>query len=538
MDTASRAHRPLIMGRNSAVASNHPQATLAGMDVLRAGGNAVDAAVAVSLALGVVEPGMSGLGGDGFYHVWIAETGASHVYNGTGAAPNAATPERFSSGIPIAGPLSTSTPGMVGGLSLMHNAHGVKPWDRMCAPSINLARDGFFVTHAYRSFADQSRAKLSADPVSRVTFLDDGEVPGLGDAITQPQLAETLEHLAKDGAEAFYSGALAKRIAQDMATSGLMVTAEDLAEVQPEAQDAIAIEYRDFEVRQTPPNSSGFVMLQELKILEQFDVSELPFDSADLIHLLVEAKKRAFRDRERYGADPRHIDIPLERLLSDRYAAEIAADIDRLHAAEIPLSGPQRADGDTTYFCVVDSAGNAVSAIQSINSAFGSGVTGAETGILFNNRMAYWHLDAAHSNRLVPGKRVRHTMNAPIILKDGKLWGVFGTPGADNQVQINLQIAVAMMDYGMDPQQAVEAARWTSSQPGQGANWPHEGDYGLTVETGFAEASIAGLRDRGHDVRLVNPLEGPCSVACIRVLENGTRMAGSDPRRDGWAGAF
>ena len=527
------------MGRNGAVASNHPQATLAGLDVLRSGGNAVDAAVAVALALGVVEPGMSGLGGDGFYHVWIAETGTSHVYNGTGAAPSSATPERFSeTGIPVVGPLSPSTPGMVGGLGMMHAAHGQQTWGQLCEPSIGLAGDGFFVTHAYRSFAQASRGKLVADAVSRAIFLEDGELPSLGDAIKQANLAETLAHLATEGPEGFYRGALAEQVAKDMAASGLLVSKADLAAFQAEAQEAIAITYRDFEVRQTPPNSTGFVMLQELKILEQFDLSDLSFDSAELIHLLVEAKKRAFRDRERHGADPRYVDIPIERLLCDAYAAEIAAEIDMQRAAEIPLAHPQRADGDTTYFCVVDSDGNAVSAIQSLNSAFGSGVTGARTGILFNNRMAYWHLHQAHSNRLVPGKRVRHTMNAPIILRDGKLWGVFGTPGADHQVQINLQIAVAMMDYGRDPQEAVEAARWTSSQPGQGANWPHDGDYSLTVEDGLPASTMNGLRSLGHDVRPVAPLQGPCSVACIRVLENGTRVAGSDPRRDGWASAY
>ncbi|MGB7298848.1 MAG: gamma-glutamyltransferase [Burkholderiaceae bacterium] len=539
MDTALRAHRPLIMGRNGAVASNHPQATQAGIDVLRAGGNAVDAAVAISLALGVVEPAMSGLGGDGFYHVWNAETGTSHVYNGTGAAPLAVTPERFLGiGIPIAGPLSTSTPGMVGGLSLMHQAHGVQAWKTVCAPAIELARDGFFITHVYRQFVLANRDKLVADKISQMIFLNDGGLPSLGDALKQPRLADTLTQLASEGADSFYRGAIAERIARDMQASGLLLTSADLAAYQPEAPDAIAISYRGFEVRQTPPNSSGFVMLQELKILEQFDLSGLSFESAQVTHLLIEAKKRAFRDRERYGADPRHVDIPVEQLLSQSYAAKLAAEIDLERASEIPLTRRQRDNGDTTYFCVVDKQGNAVSAIQSINSAFGSGVTGGETGILFNNRMAYWHLDEGHSNVLAPGKRVRHTMNAPIILRDGKLWGVFGTPGADNQVQINLQIAVAMMDYGRDPQQAVEAARWTSSQPGQDANWPHDGDYSLTIEDRFPKASIDGLRDLGHDVRVVGPLDGPCSVACIRTLDNGTKMAGSDPRRDGWAGAY
>ena len=187
---------------------------------------------------------------------------------------------------------------------------------------------------------------------------------------------------------------------------------------------------------------------------------------------------------------------------------------------------------------MVDAAGNAVSGIQSINSGFGSGVTAGDTGVLLNNRMAYWHLAEGHPNKLAPGKRVRHTMNAPMVFKNGRLWAVEGTPGADNQVQVNPQVLTAMMDLGADPQAASEAPRWTSSQAGQGANWPHEGDGRLTVESGFSEDVLSGLERLGHRLHRVGPLEGPCAVQAIRVMDNGVRVAGSDPRRDGWAGAF
>lgn len=527
------------MGRRGAVASNHPAATQAGLDILRAGGNAVDATVAVSLALGVAEPGMSGLGGDGFYHVWMAGTGTSTVYNGTGGAPLAATPERFAeSGIAIEGPLSTSTPGGLGGLHAMHGAHGDLPWSRLAQPAIGLARDGFLATHAYRHYANLCRGKLRADPISRTVFLHDGEVPALGDAIVQPDLAETLEAVASEGAEGFYRGALSERLAFAISEVGGMVASADLADFEPEIQAPISINYRGYEVRQTPPNSTGFVLLQELKIVECFDLGSLGLGSAELIHLLVEAKKRAFVDRERHGADPRFADIPIERLLSGEYTGELAATIDPAHAADMPLAEPGHGGGETTYFCVVDEGGNAVSAIQSLNSGFGSGVTAGRTGVLLNNRMACWHLGRTHANALRPGKRVRHTMNAPMVFRDGRPWAVFGTPGADNQVQVNLQVLISMIDFGLDPQQALEAPRWTSSQAGQGANWPHEGDGTLSMEEGFAEETLNALRARGHDIRALPYLEGPCSVACIRVLENGTRMAGSDPRRDGWAGAY
>ena len=272
-----------------------------------------------------------------------------------------------------------------------------------------------------------------------------------------------------------------------------------------------------------------------LRILDRHDVAALGYASPAMIHLMVEAKKRAFLDREAHGADPRGRDIPLARLLSAEHAAELAARIDPARAADLPLRPAP--GGDTTYFCVVDAAGNAVSAIQSLNSLFGSGSMAGDTGVLMNNRMAYWHLQDGHPNRLRPGMRVRHTMNAPMVFRDDRLWGVFGTPGADNQVQVNLQVMVAMADFGLDPQQAVEAPRWTSSQFGQPANYPHEGDDTLTLEAGLAEAAPA-LRALGHRVAIVPPLEGPCSVEAIRVLDNGVRMAASDPRRDGWAAAY
>jgi len=527
------------MGQNGAVATNHPQATAIGIDILRSGGNAFDAAVAVSLALGVVEPAMSGLGGDGFYHVWLANTGQTIVYNGTGPAPEAANKNCFTkTGIPILGPLSTSTPGLVGGLSALHQNHGTQSWSLLCDAAAKLADSGFFVTRAYQTFAEGNLGKLNANSVSRKIFTDNGSVPAVGTKIIQPQLATSLRQLGDDGADGFYRGAFARLLCEDAHSSGLMLTDSDFANFRPETQTSISTTYRGFEIFQTPPNSTGFVFLQELKILEQFDITKFDYGSTDLIHLMVEIKKRAFLDRERYGTDPRFTDSNVGELLCKVHASSKAKTIDLSKSSNIPLAQAQQKSANTTYFCIIDKEGNAVSAIQSINSAFGSGVTGSKTGILFNNRMAYWHLGDEHPNLLRPGKRVRHTMNAPIITQNGKLWGVFGTPGADNQVQINFQVAVALMDYGFDPQQAVEVARWTSSQPNQSANWPHDGNSCLTLERGIDDDVLRDLEQRGHDIKIVAPLAGPCSVACIRLLDNGTMMAGSDPRRDGWAAAY
>ena len=306
----NRTHRTLIMGRNGAVATNQPLATQAGLDTLRAGGNAIDATVAISLTLGVVEPGMSGLGGDGFYQVYTAGDATSRCYNATGAAPLSATPDRFrADGIAVRGPLSVSTPGLLGGIGAMHSAHGRLPWRQLCGPAIEHACEGFAVSHHYRHFAGDVRPVLAADPRSRAVFLAglDVGVPAPAALIRQPDLARTLEEIAQDGAESFYRGRLATRLAAGMREAGVLVEERDLAECRPELQHPIGIAYRGFRVTQTPPNSTGFTMLQMLKIAERFDFAGL--DPVRRIHVLVEAKKRAFQDRERYGTDPRFGDV-------------------------------------------------------------------------------------------------------------------------------------------------------------------------------------------------------------------------------------
>ena len=538
MAVEMRSYRPLAIGRRGAVAANHPLAAQAGLLALRAGGNAVDAAVATAAALAVVEPMMSGLGGDAFYHVFDQASGRAIVFNGTGPAPAAATPERYAGGIPRTGPLSVSVPGMVAALGDMHRRFGRLPWRVLFAEAIGFARDGFAATRAYGHFADEYRSTLLIDPRATAIFLADGRPPALAAPIVQSDLARSLEEIAAEGTETFYRGRLARRLAAGLEAAGALVGAADLGAFAAEEQEPIAIDYRGFTVLEAPPNSTGFVLLEELKIVEHFDLAAMGFLSADAVHAMVEAKKLAFADRERWGADPRSLEAPLARLLSDEYTARLAAHIDMRHAAPSAFAG-EAAAGDTTYFCTADGEGNAVSGIQSINSGFGAGIIAGDTGILLNNRMAYWHLDPGHSNRLAPGRRVRHTMNPPIVLKDGRLWCVFGTPGADNQVQINLQVLSAMIDFGLDPQQAAEMPRWTSHVSGQYANWPHEGVNALTIERRFPQAVRDELARRGHPVDTVGDLDGPCSVEIIRHdPATRTLIAGSDPRRDGWALAW
>ena len=533
-----RSHRPLIMGRRGAVASNHPLATQAGLLALQAGGNAVDAAVAVAATLAVVEPFMSGLGGDGFYHVHMRRTGESLVFNGTGPAPRAATAERYAAGLPLSGPLAVSVPGSVGAWGAMHARFGLRPWTALFEAAVHYARDGFGVTRACRHFAGEQVASLCGDPRSAQVFLRDGRPPGLGTPIVQADLARTLDRLAAAGADDFYRGDIARRLAAGCHAAGSLVGAEDLAAFVPEVQTPIELAYRGYRVREAPPNSMGWVLLQELGIVEHFDLAAMGPLSADLVHTLVEAKKLAFTDRDRWSGDPRFLEAPLAELLSPGYLARRAAEIDSKRAAPAAAATATVA-GDTTYFCVVDGDGNAVSGIQSLNSAFGSGVTAGDTGILLNNRMTPWHVEPGHPNRLAPGKRVRHTMNPPMVFKDGELWAVFGTPGGDNQVQVNLQILTAMVDLGYDPQQAAEMPRWSSTQPGQEANWPHDCPDALNLEARFPAEVSAELASRGHPVVGLGELDGPCSVEIIRRdAATGMLVAGSDPRRDGWALAY
>ena len=281
----------------------------------------------------------------------------------------------------------------------------------------------------------------------------------------------------------------------------------------------------------------GWVLLQELGIVEHFDLGEMGPLSADLVHTLVEAKKLAFADRERWSGDPRLPGGAARRAPLAR-VSRAARGGDRSEARGAGRRAAA-APGDTTYFCVVDGDGNAVSGIQSINSAFGSGVTAGETGIVLNNRMTPWHLEPGHPNRLAPGKRVRHTMNPLMVFKDGELWAVLGTPGGDYQVQVNLQVLTAMIDFGFDPQQAAEMPRWSSTQPGQEANFPHDCPDALNLEGRFPEEVQADLAGRGHPVVRLGDLDGPCSVEIIRRdAATGMLLAGSDPRRDGWALAY
>ena len=570
------AHRPVVMGRNGMVCAGHPLAAQAGVSVLQRGGNAFDAAIATAAVLGVVEPLMSGIGGDGFIMAYRAEDDSLRVCNGTGAAPYAATLDRYRQGIPMKGILSVSVPGLLNAWLNTHEAYGNLPLSEVLAPAIALANDGFPVTH-YLAGAIAGDSLLCEFPTSRAIFTrsDTGEPLRPGDVLRQSDLAVTLDTIAKQGRDAFYRGGIGEAIVRFSEEQGGLLTMDDLNDCSARWQDPISTNYGDYTVYEAPPNSSGHILLQELNVIRQYDMASLGFGSAESIHLMVEAKKMAFADREAYVADPDYIDVPLTGMLSEEYARERSRLIDRQQAsirmeagdpwryqpeprpatpAGVGRRGPRTEEEDTTCFVVADRAGNSVCQLQSIQSGWGSSLVAGSTGILLNNRMTYWHLDPDHVDCLQPGQRVRHTMNPVMVFRRGasasngasddtgarRLTYVLGTPGADCQVQSNMQIITNLVDHGMTVQEAVEAPRWKHVGDGTESTIPHTAEDRLLMENRFGATAMRQLRGMGHPVHELESWDGVTGreMALYIDPDTGALHGAADPRCDGYAIAY
>lgn len=499
------AHRPNVMGLNGMVTSGHPLASQAGIRILQAGGNAIDAAIAVAAAIGVVELPMSGVGGDGFIMCYDAATKRVYGVNATGPAPSGATREFYveRGGIPMKGILSVSIPGIVDGWLIAHRQFGKLPLIDVFGPAIELCEQGFPVSHKLAATLAGEHERFGNDPFTRPIFEPDGRPLRPGEILYQKDLGDTFRKIAEGGRSAFYEGEIADTIAAFSDDYDGLITKDDLAKYRARWDDPIHVDYHGHRVYEMPPNSSGHILLQELNIVEHFDIAGMGCLSADSIHAMVEAKKLAFADRETHMADPDWRHVPIDQLLSKDYAAERAGTIDTSKAATDVVSGiPESAD-DTTCFTVADGQGNVVCILQSIQGGCGSSLIAGETGILLNNRMTYWHLDEGHPNELVPGRRVRHTMNPVIATRDGSPVIVCGTPGADTQVQTNLQLLTHAMHFGMTPQEAVEAPRWRNLQNPMESTVPHTCENKLQMESRFDEAVRQELDRRGHNVEVL-----------------------------------
>jgi gamma-glutamyltranspeptidase/glutathione hydrolase len=533
-----RATRSVVMARNGVIATSQPLASAAGLAVLQNGGNAIDAAVTAAAVLSVVEPTMNGIGGDLFALVYDPKTKRVRALNASGRAPAAATIEEFKrrnlQSIPYRGELAVSVPGVVDGWSELLAEHGTIGLDKALAPAIRYARDGYAVSEIIAHQWKAEEDTLRRDPSAAATFLIDGRAPRTGDIVRNPNLAASLELIASGGRDAFYKGAIATAIAQDMQRRKGLLTAADLAAHVSDWTDPISTSYKGHDVLEFPPNTQGVVALQMLNILEGYDLKGLGHNSAAYLHLLVEAKKIAFADRDAWLADPKATPAEaLRRMLSKEYAAERRKEIAAERAAREykPLSigssspsGEARppAHGDTIYLTAADKDGNVVSLIQSIYESFGSGIVAGTTGIALHNRGTSFSLNPAHPNALAPGKRPFHTLVPAMVLKEGRPWLSFGVMGGDMQPQGHVQVLLNLIEFGMNVQEAGEAPRFRHTASG------------LLIESAISPEARFGLDARGH--RLTNGIGSFGGFQGILFDQaTGVMMGGSDPRKDGLA---
>jgi gamma-glutamyltranspeptidase/glutathione hydrolase len=573
----SGSWRPTIVAQHGMVAAGHPLAAEAGMRILKAGGNAIDAAIATWAVQGEVEPGMTGLGADMFVLYYNAKTREVKFINGTGFAPQAATIDFYKSkgGIPDDGPLSISVPGAVGGAAYAVKTYGTKPLADVLAPAIEIADGGFPVTEALASTIESSKAKLAKFPPSTKLYFKDGKPLAMGDVIHNPDLARTLRAIASQGADAFYKGDIAKNTAAFMKANGGIIGEADLASYQPYEDAPIHVNYHGVEVYECPPNSQGFVMLEALNILEGYKLKEMGRNSAPYLHAITEALKLSFADRNAYVGDPKFVpDIPMKELLSKEYAATRRAAIDPnkaivgepvpgnpramrpttagargLQASADRYALPQPLPTDvkpfdpneilnlTTYLAVVDKDHNMVSITSSLLSGFGSGMVVDKGGFLMNDRMRYFYLDPKDVNSLQPGKRTRQTINPAMALKDGKPWVSFGTPGSDTQPQTQLQFFLNVAEFGMNVQEALEQPTVISNSF-RDSYQPHDVKGKLLTPAMLPKSVQEALAAKGHALDIRN-VKGVGSVKAILIdPRTGVLMGGVSPTGDSYVMAW
>ncbi len=531
--------RPVTMGPRGMVTSPHSLASQAGVDVLRAGGSAVDAAIATSAALSVLYPHMTGLGGDAFWLIHDAKTKTVRYLDGGGRAAATGTLDWFRSRghteVPFRGILSATltTPGAVSSWAEAHAAYGRLPLARNLETAIGYARDGFPVTERVAGFIELVAADLAPHAETMAIFMPDGKAPRAGSLLRNPGLARTLEAVATGGRAGFYEGEVARELARFAREKGGFFTETDLAAQTARWGEPLRGTYRDVTIYETPAPTQGFAVLEMLNLVEPFELHKREFRGADHAHLLVQAKQIAYHDRDRHLGDPRFTDVPMDRLISKRYADERRSLIDPDRALpwdKVPSYGSL--SGDTVYIATVDAEGNAVSLIHSLYGVFGSAVVAGSTGVVLQNRSAYFSLDPAHPNRLEPGKTPLHTLIASLGFRDDKLWSVVGCMGADGQPQIHLQTYVNLIDYGCNIQEALESPRWLSGRFALG-----EARDTLHIEARFPEATLRELERRGHVLNRWGDWHELAGHAHGIVIDpdSGVRYGGSDPRSDGAA---
>ncbi len=536
----SFATRSEVIAVNGMACTSQPLATQIALDILKQGGNAIDAAIAANAALGLMEPTGCGIGGDLFAIVWDAKTKKLYGLNASGRSPYNLTRDHFRrnghNSIPAYGPLPVSVPGTVDGWYELHGKFGKLPMKSILAPAIRYAREGFPVSELIAYYLELSSKRFKDYPNFAETWMPNGHAPAKGDIFKNPSLANTYEKIAAGGRDAFYKGEIAAAIARFMESQGGFLSEKDLADHTSEWVEPVSANYRGYEVWEIPPNGQGIAALQMLNILEGYDLKDMGFGSADYIHTFIEAKKLVFEDRARYYADPAFADLPVDQLISEEYAAERRKLIDPAKAAS--RYEPGRLDpGNTIYLTVADKEGNMVSLIQSNYRGMGSGMVPDGLGFMLQDRGELFSLKEDHLNVYEPHKRPFHTIIPCFITKEGKPWISFGVMGGDLQPQGHVQIVVNLIDFGMNLQEAGDAPRmqhFGSSQP-TGEVMTNGGRVAL--EEGFDYEVIRGLMSRGHQVSFDLGSYGGYQ-AIMRNPETGVYFGASESRKDGQAAGY
>ncbi len=541
--TAGQAGRSVTIAPHGMVATSHPLAAQIGLEILKKGGNAVDAAIATSAAMGVLEPTNCGIGGDLYALVWDAKTRTIHGLNASGRAPRLANRDYFAKQglkeIPTYGPLSWSVPGCVDGWAELQRRFGTMSLRELLAPAIAYAENGAPVPEIIAGY--WRAVERMDDPGMRQTFLIVDETgrrraPRTGEVFKNPDLAQSYRLIAEQGRDAFYKGPIAEKLAAFSEQVGGLLRREDLAEHRSEWVQPVSTTYRGYTIWEIPPPGQGITVLQMLNILEQFDLKSLGPHSAEYWHLFIEAKKLAYADRARYYADPQFAAVPVQELISKKYAGKRAAGIDRKKAAtDVPPGDPKLGMGETIYLCVVDKDRNCVSLIQSNFHGFGSGLAAPGTGFGIQNRGCQFSLDDNHPNRLEPGKRPFHTIIPAMVTRDGQPFFVFGVMGGDMQPQGQVQVLVNLIDFGMNVQAAGEAPRIEHighPTPTGRAAAPQGGT--VLAEPGIPEAVLRELVARGHRVQRVRVNGGGYQGILIHP-HTGMLHGGTEARKDGIA---
>jgi len=533
------ATRSEVIAQHGMACTSQPLATQIALDILKAGGSAVDAAIAANAALGLMEPTGSGIGGDLFAIVWDAETQKLYGLNGSGRSPKNLTLDYFTqngyTSIPATGPLPVSVPGAVDAWFELHKKFGLLSMKDILAPAIKYANEGFPVSELIAYYMQGAR-RLARYPGFRETFMPEGKMPSKGEVFKNPRLAKTYELLAEKGRNEFYKGDIAKKIAAYIKENGGFLSYEDLASHNSEWVEPISTNYRGYDVWELPPNGQGTAALQMLNILEDYNISEMGFGSPEYMHFFIEAKKLAFEDRAKFYTDMDFYDVPLEMLLSKEYATQKRSLIRENRASRSYPAG-EIEKGNTIYLTVADENGNMVSLIQSNYRGMGSGMTPGDLGFVLQDRGELFSLDSSHANCYAPGKRPFHTIIPAFITKDGQPWISFGLMGGAMQPQGHTQIVVNLIDFGMNLQEAGDAPRIRHSGSSQPTGEVMQDGGTVYLESGFSYETIRSLLRKGHKIQWTNGGFGGYQAIKWDALQ-GVYYGASESRKDGQAAGY